>query len=294
MRTRAPKLTQIAGTLLDGIRKRHPVIHHLANFVTINDVAAATRAVGAMPIMALSPAEIEDVAARAHALVISLGTPTEERLRSIDLAVAVARRRAIPIIVDPVGAGASKLRTDAALKVIRAASRPIIRANPAEAAALVGEPADLRGVESVHSPDATILALNLVQDGGVAVITGPRDIVTDGALTLAIDNGHAWLAAMPGAGCMATALVGAFLAVAGVADVVTAAAAGIACFGLAGEQAAVRARGPGTLKPALLDVLFSMAAEELAAGIRCTPVPSLTRGTRRTPVTPARRRRATR
>lgn len=265
---------QVAARLLDDIRERRPIVHHLANFVTINDVAAATRAVGAMPIMAMSPAEVEEVVGRADALVISLGTPTAERLQAIDLAVAAARRRAIPIVIDPVGAGASKLRTTAALKVIHAAASPIIRANPAEAAALVDEIAQLRGVESASAPDANALAPRLIKDGGVAVITGPRDIVTNGARTLAIDNGHGWLAAMPGAGCMATAVVGAFVAVAGVADFVSAAAAGIACFGLAGERAAQHARGPGTLKPALIDSLFTMTAKELAAGMRCTRVPA--------------------
>ncbi|MDQ7842321.1 MAG: hydroxyethylthiazole kinase [Armatimonadota bacterium] len=273
------------GRLLDEIRRRRPIIHHLANFVTMNDVAAATRAVGAMPIMAMSPAEVEEVAGRADALVISLGTPTDDRLKAIDLAVTVARRRGIPVIIDPVGAGASGLRTERALAVIRAIPRPIIRANPAEAAALVGEAADLRGVESIGAADPAALALKLVREGGVAVITGRRDIITDGRRTLAVDNGHAWLAALPGAGCMATAVVGAFAAV-GSGDAVTAAAAGIASFGLAAEQAAGRARGPGTLKPALLDALFAMTGRELAAGMRCVPVTS--------PAAPPAPRRTTR
>jgi len=263
-----------AARLLDAIRTRRPIVHHLANFVTIADVAAATRAVGAMPIMAMSPSEIEDVTARADALVISLGTPTEERLRAINLAVTAARKRAIPIVIDPVGAGASKHRTEASLKVIRAATWPIIRANPAEAAALVGEAAELRGVESTGAPDPKAVGPKVIKDGGVAVITGPSDVVTNGTRTLVVDNGHPWLAAMPGAGCMATALIGAFVAVAGVADFVTAAAGGIACLGLAAERAAARARGPGTLKPALIDALFTMTAKDLAAGMRCRPVPA--------------------
>jgi len=282
-RRSAPPEAQAAARLLQEIRERRPVVHHLANFVTINDVAAATRAVGARPIMALSPAEVEEVTARAAALVISLGTPTADRLQAIDLAVAVARRRGIPIVLDPVGAGASTLRTEAARRVIRAAARLVIRANAAEAAALVGDAAELRGVDAAQAPDAATLAPRVAAAGGVAVITGARDIVTDGVRTLAVDNGHAWLAALPGAGCMATAVVGAFVAVAGAADVVTAAAGGIACVGVAAERAARRARGPGTLKPALLDALFTMTADELAAGMRCTPVPA-----------PAGDRRATR
>lgn len=263
-------LEDAAATLLEAIRDRRPVVHHIANFVTMNDVALITRAVGAEPIMAMSPREVAEIVRAADVLVVSLGTPTVERLRAIERAVAAAHRRAIPIVIDPVGAGASTLRTAAAKKTIRAARRPVIRANPAEAAAVVGDAATLRGVESDGVYDVPAIARKLVARGGVAAITGARDFITDGRQTLAVDNGHPWLAAMPGAGCMATALVGTFVAVAERTGVAAAAAAGLACFGLAAETAAQRAGGPGTLKPAIIDALYALTPDALRAGIRCT------------------------
>jgi hydroxyethylthiazole kinase len=261
-----------AGLLLE-LRRRRPVVHHLPNFVTMGDVAAVTRALGASPIMAMAPDEIPEVVGRADALVVNLGTPTAERLAAIERAVDAARPREIPVIVDPVGAGASAVRTEAARRVVAAAARPLIRANPAEAAALTGRKVALRGVEAAYCPEldeAVEIAASLAASGATAAVTGPRDVVTDGKRVLVLENGHPWLAAVVGAGCMASAAVGCFAAVNDQADLVTAAAAGLACFGLAAERAATRSSGPGTMKPHLVDALFAMTPEELAAGIRWT------------------------
>jgi len=262
---------ETAARLLAELRERRPVVHHLANFVTMSDVAAVTRALGAMPIMAMAPEEVQEVASSADAMVVSLGTPTTERLDAIERALAVARRRGIPVAVDPVGAGASKWRTEAARRIIRAVPRPVIRANPAEAAALAGKQARLRGVEAAESYDhdeVIEIAKLVVQSSCVAVITGPRDVITDSRRGFVVDNGHPWLAAMPGAGCMVTAVVGSFLGVADRADFVITAAAGLACFGLAAEKAASKASGPGSLKPQVIDALFAMTPDELQAGMK--------------------------
>ncbi len=259
-----------AAELLALIRQRRPVVHHLANFVTIADVAAATRAVGSLPIMAMAPEEIQEIVARADVLVVNLGTPTVGRLETITLAVREARERGLPIVIDPVGVGASRLRTEGAKKTLHAAGRAVVRANAAEAAALAGQPGNLRGVEAVGTADVAIVAAAVARLAGVAAITGPRDVITDGTQSLAVDNGHPWLRAVPGAGCMATALVGAFCAVAGPVGLVTAAASALACFGLAAERAAERAGGPGTLKSLLLDALFALEPDDLRAGMRCT------------------------
>ncbi len=263
-----------AAGLLAAIRERRPLVHHLTNFVTMSDVAAVTRALGASPVMAMAPEEVQEVAAQADALVINLGTPTAERLRAVDLALQAARAKAVPIVIDPVGAGMSRLRTETSLNVIRAAGRPVVRANPAEAAALTGELDRVRGVDAVGEFDVIDLATRLSALGAVAAVTAPRDIVTDGRRVLAIDNGHPWLAAMPGAGCMVTAVVGIFLTVADLADFVTATAAALACFGLAAERARGQARGPGSLKAALLDALFTLPPGELEAGMKCTLLPA--------------------
>lgn len=291
-RTRdAERLRAQAADLLAALRERRPVVHHLPNLVTAADVAAAARALGAMPIMAVSPDEVEEVTASADALVVSLGTPTAERLQAIEQAVRVARRRGVPTVIDPVGAGASRLRTAAARRVVATASWPVIRANPAEAQALVGPPGRvgrpvraLRGVEASRLytvGEMRALAAALVRAGGVAALTGPADVVADGRRVLVVHNGHPWLAAMPGAGCMATAVVGAFVAVADRADFLTAAAAGLSCFGAAAEEAARRAGGPGTLKSLLIDVLAAMTPQALAARMRVQVIPAGTAPRRR-------------
>ncbi len=262
-----------AEELLARIRERRPLIHHLANFVTIRDVAVTTRVMGALPVMAIAPEEVGEIVARADALVVSLGTPTRHRLEAILLAVRVARDRGLPIVFDPVGVGASRFRTESAAQIVEIAGRIIVRANPAEAAALVGKPAALKGVEAV-GPDGDVfsVASALARRVGIAAVTGPRDVITDGTQTIAVDNGHPWLRAVVGAGCMATAVVGAFCAVADPAEWVLAGAAALAYFGLSAERAARQARGPGTLVPILLDELFALTPEELRLGMRATDV----------------------
>jgi hydroxyethylthiazole kinase len=265
------RIEEVSAALLGFIRERRPVIHHLANFVSMRDVALVTRALGAFPIMAMAPEEVEEVVINADALVVNLGTPTADRLEAIHRVVPVARARGLPIIVDPVGVGGSRLRTSAAKAILAAAGRTVIRANSAEAAGLVGLPGVLRGVEAV-SQDANptaIAAAVAAQFRAVVAVTGARDIIADGVRTVAIDNGHPWLAAVTGAGCMATAVIGTFCAVAP-SDLVGACACALGCFGLASERAASRAGGPGTLLPLLVDALFALTPTDLRAGIRST------------------------
>ncbi len=266
-----PPIEEVAAALLRFIRERRPVIHHLANFVSMRDVALVTRALGALPVMAMAPEEVEEVVTNADAVVINLGTPTADRLEAIRRVVPVARAKGLPIIVDPVAAGGSRLRTSAAKAILVAAGQAVIRANSAEAAALVGLPAHLRGVEAV-SQDANptaIAAAVAAQFRGVVAVTGARDIITDGARTIGIDNGHPWLATITGAGCMATAVIGAFCAVTPT-ELLDACACALGCFGLAAERAASRAGGPGTLLPLLIDALFALTPTDLRAGIRWT------------------------
>ncbi len=270
---RAVDAPSVASELLSRIREQRPLIHLLANFVTMRDVAMITRVLGALPIMAMAPEEVEEIATRADGLVVNLGTPTRQRLEAISLAVRVARDRGLPIVFDPVGVGASQFRTESAVRIVQTAGRLIVRANPAEAAALVGKPAALKGVESVGPEgDAVGVAIALARRMGIGAVTGARDIVTDGTRTIAVDNGHPWLRAVVGAGCMATAAVGAFCAVADPGERVLAAVAGLACFGLAAERAAQQARGPGSLVPIMLDELFALTPADLRAGVRCTDV----------------------
>ncbi|MDI6773689.1 MAG: hydroxyethylthiazole kinase, partial [bacterium] len=139
-----------AAVLLAALRKQRPLVHHLTNFVTMQAVASATRALGALPVMAMAGDDAEEVAAAADALVLNLGTPTPERLEVMLAAGRVATVRSIPIVLDPVGAGATRYRTVAAGRLLDELRVTVVRANPGEAAALLGRSGFVRGVETVE------------------------------------------------------------------------------------------------------------------------------------------------
>jgi hydroxyethylthiazole kinase len=257
-------------TLLSAVRSRRPLVHVFANFVTMQAVASATRAIGALPVMALAGPDAEEMAGQADALVLSLGTPTADRLDAMHAAGRRAAARAVPIVLDPVGVGTTTFRTTAARGLLAHLPVAVIRANRGEAAALLGQAGQVRGVESVApEPDgsAVLLASRLAAAyGGVAAVTGPSDEVADPERVVLVEHGHPWMAAVSGAGCMAAALIGAFCAVGG--DRLTATAAALTCFGLAAEIAAGRAAGPGTLVCALLDALYHLDVDTTRHPIR--------------------------
>lgn len=256
--------------VLTRLRAQRPLIHHLTNSVVMNDTANITLHIGALPVMAQAPEEVAEIAAGAQAIVVNLGTLTAERLESIFIAGSMANRRGIPIVFDPVGAGASSWRTVSALRVLDELRIAVVRCNRAEAAALVGEIGAIRGVEDVGAESAEqrlALAHSLARRfHTTAAITGPRDIVSDGHRLLSVDNGHPLLATITGSGCMATTLVACCAVVEN--DTVVAAATALAAFGLAAERAAQAAQGPGSFKVALFDQVYNLSAADLAVGAR--------------------------
>jgi hydroxyethylthiazole kinase len=254
-----------AGVIADGLaslRARRPLIHHLANFVTMHLVASTTRALGAAPVMAMDPDDAAAMVEHADVLVISLGTPTSQRIAAMFAAGRRAAARGIPIVLDPVGVGATPLRTALAERLFGELPITVVRANRGEAAALMGRPGAVRGVETRHGDalDGRALAEAVArQRRCVAAVSGPIDYVAGEARAVSVSNGHPWLDAATGAGCAVTAAVGAFCAVSD--DYVLATAAGLACFGVAAEAAAQDARGPGTLMPGLLDALYHLTPD---------------------------------
>jgi hydroxyethylthiazole kinase len=261
---------------LTRVRERRPLVHHLANFVTMHLVAAATRALGALPVMAMSAGDAEAAAEQADAIVLSLGTPTDDRVHAMLAAGRRAADRKIPIVLDPVGAGGTPARTMLAERVLRELPITVVRANRGEGAALAGLNGRVRGVEAESDgrdartdPRAAAAALARTRRC-IAAITGPVDHIAGeaGAVAVAVSNGHPWLEAMTGAGCIATAVVGAYCAV--LDDHFAATAAGLACFGAAAEAAARASRGPGTLAPALLDALYHLTPDDARRAARVT------------------------
>lgn len=263
-----PALIDTIAELHVRVRERRPLVHCLTNFVTLNDVANVLLAFGALPVMASAIEEVAEMADQADALVLNLGTPSRERIEAMLVAGQAAQRHGIPVVVDPVGVGATSFRVAAAKRLLEEAHPAIVRGNAAEVARLAGRPAASRGVESVGEADVaqqTEAAQALARQRRLVVAaTGARDIVTDGTQTLAVDNGHLLLRDITGAGDMATALVAALAAVE--PDRLLAAAGALVLFGLAAERAAATAGGPGGFRIGLFDALYNLTVQEVVEG----------------------------
>jgi hydroxyethylthiazole kinase len=257
-------VTITPGASLERLRTTKPLIHQITNYVVMNETANATLALGALPVMAHAPEEVEEMVALAGALVLNIGTLSAHWVDAMLKAGRAATERGIPIVLDPVGAGATKYRTETAKRILDEVRVTVVRGNAGEIATLVGVAAEVRGVESI---DAGGDAAGLARQAGAALgavvsVTGPVDHVSDGNESIAIENGHPLMASITGTGCMSSALTGCFLAV-NADRPLAAAAEALAAFGVAGERAAVGARGPGSFHVALYDALAALDPETL-------------------------------
>ena len=248
------------------IRAAHPLVHCISNIVTANDCANLALAVGASPMMAQAPEEMDQIAALAGAVVLNTGTPDKAKFAAACRAGAAANRCGTPVVLDPVGVGASAWRLEhigALLKEVRPA---IVRVNDGEAAALLGlEPAE-HGVDSLAAPqNAAARAAALAQRlGAVVLLSGVEDLVTDGTVVLRVQGGNDRMRMVTGAGCMLSVLCGAFAAAQ--PDAPLAAAAGASLFWkLCAARAGQDAPGPGTLRARLMDCAAALTDEDLTA-----------------------------
>jgi hydroxyethylthiazole kinase len=258
-----------AGDSLRRLRETKPLVHQITNYVVMNETANATLALGALPVMAHAREEVEEMAAIAGALVLNIGTLSPHWVEAMLLAGRVANDRGTPVVLDPVGAGATTYRTETAKRILDAIDVTVLRGNAAEVATLVGVDAEVRGVESIAGggDPADLARQTARQLGVVASVTGPVDHVSDGETVIAIANGHPMLAAITGTGCISSALTGCFLAVNREAPLAAAAEALVA-FGVAGEDAAIGAKGPGSFHVALYDELAALDPVTLDARAR--------------------------
>ena len=249
------------GATLRDLRAGRPLVHHITNYVVMNETANATLALGALPVMAHAPQEVEEMAAAAGALVLNIGTLSDHWVDAMLLAGKATRG---PIVLDPVGAGATRYRTETAARLLDELDIAVVRGNAAEVATLAGREAEIRGVESIGTDDSSAeLAKEAARTLGTVVsVTGPTDHVSDGERVIAIQNGHELLGTVSGTGCMSTAVTGAFLA-ARPAEPLEAAAEALVAFGAAGEDAAREAKGPGTFHAALYDALYNLDPDSL-------------------------------
>jgi hydroxyethylthiazole kinase len=246
------------GADLAAIRERKPLVHQITNYVVMNETANATLSLGALPVMAHAIQEVEEMASVAGALVLNIGTLSVRWIEAMLLAARAANRAGAPVVLDPVGAGATTLRTETAQRVLADCEIAVVRGNQAEVATLAGRQAEIRGVESIGAADSAAELAKVAASalGCVVSVTGPVDHVSDGVRTIAVSNGHELLATVSGTGCMSTAITGCFLAV--VDRPLEAAAEALVAFGVAGEDAARDAKGPGTFHANLYDALYNL------------------------------------
>lgn len=253
---------------LAAVRSQHPLIHSMTNFVVMNETANAILAVGGSPVMSDAIDEAADFASMASALVLNIGTLYPSSVEAMVVAGKAANRCGKPVVFDPVGAGATALRTEAARRILSEVRVSILRANQGEAMAVAGMDGRVRGVDSASDvEDFAMVAADIARRIGCPVaVTGKTDVITDGNTTYLCHNGHPMLQNITGTGCTVTALTACFVSAA--PDVLTGATSALAFFGLCGELAAAESRGPGSFEVALRDRLFTVGQEELMAGVR--------------------------
>jgi hydroxyethylthiazole kinase len=209
------EITLSTGADLTAIRERKPLVHQITNYVVMNETANATLALGALPVMAHAREEVEEMAAIAAALVLNIGTLSPPWVEAMLAAGRAANSAGVPVVLDPVGAGATTYRTETARRLLEEVDVAVVRGNAAEIATLAGREAEIRGVESIGASDsAAELARAAAQElGTVAAVTGAVDQVSHGEETVGSAIGDRVLARITGSGCIASAITGAFLAV---------------------------------------------------------------------------------
>jgi hydroxyethylthiazole kinase len=251
-------------SVIEKIKSSKPLVHHITNWVTIYDCANITRCIGALPVMAHAIEESNEMTGIAQSLVLNIGTLTPNLVDSMISAGKKANELGIPVVLDAVGVGATKLRTDKAKEILSKVKVSILKGNAGEIGTLAEMKAEVKGVESM-GVDGEIreIAKNLAKRYGLTVVvTGKEDVVSDGDKTYFVSNGHDMMGSIVGTGCMLASVIGAFAAVE--RDYAKASAYALVCFGIAGELAAEKAKGPGTYKEMFYDELYGLNEDKIS------------------------------
>lgn len=269
--------------LITKVQQAKPLVHNMTNVVVTNFTANGLYALGASPVMAYAPEEVKEMAAQAGALVLNIGTLSVELVDAMIVAGQAANAAGVPVLLDPVGAGATKLRTESSLRILREVRVSLLRGNAAEIAQLLGENLAIKGVDAGDNSDADQAAIArkaAKQFGLVAAVTGKEDVITDGNTCRVISGGDALLTQVTGTGCLLTSVLGAFAAVE--PDLVRAGTAGLAFYGAAASRAAERtaALGPGSFQIAFLDELAKLHPHSLKGHASVTELSAVEAGGR--------------
>ncbi|MGL5257060.1 MAG: hydroxyethylthiazole kinase [Proteocatella sp.] len=267
------------GKMLGNVRTMGPLVHNITNYVTVNDCANILIACGGAPIMADDALEVEEITSICSALNINIGTLNQRTIESMVLAGKKSNELSHPIVLDPVGAGASKLRTDTANRLLQEVKFSVIRGNISEIKTLAlgsgttkGVDADISDVVTAENMDSVIAFAKsfAAKMDCVIVITGAIDIVTDKEKAYVISNGHPMMSEITGSGCMLSAVLGAFIG-ANKENILEASASAVCTMGLCGEMAFARLKecdGNSTYRNYLIDEIYNLNEEVLKEGAK--------------------------
>ena len=254
-------------TILEKIKRDKPLVHHITNYVTVNDCANIVLALGGSPVMADDKKEVEEMVSIASALVLNIGTLNERTIEAFILAGKRANELGVPVILDPVGVGATTLRNQTVERILKEVKLSVLRGNMSEIKKIYGIDASTRGVDSIDSTleGGIEIAAELAKRlACIVAITGAVDIISDGTRVFSISNGHPILSSVTGTGCMSSSLIG--LCCGTGEGSLYGAIAGIMIMGLAGEKAQVRLKdyeGLGSFKVYLMDAISSFSIDDI-------------------------------
>lgn len=249
---------------LRAIRSQKPLVHNITNYVSMDIAANVLLAQGASPAMLHASEEVEDFGQIISALVLNIGTLSPNWVISMRQAQRIANARKIPVVLDPVGTGATPYRTGVATRLLRGGVKAV-RGNATEILALAGQALGVtKGADSTDSVEAAKdAAIKLAREyAAVIAVSGDIDFITDGDRQISVGGGHPMMTQITALGCSLTSTVGAFCAVE--PDAFLATAGACAFFGVAGSRAATLAKGPGSLRVEFMDLLHTLSPEEVA------------------------------
>lgn len=267
------------GTCLENVRKTVPLVHNITNYVTVNDVANVLLACGASPIMSDEPKDVEDITAICGGLNINIGTLNQQTIEGMYAAGRKANELCHPILLDPVGAGASALRTDTAVRLMEELKLTAIRGNISEIKTLALGSGTTKGVDADVADAVTEEKLDgavafakefAKKSGCIAAITGAIDLLSDSETCYVIRNGRPEMGKITGTGCQLSGMMTAFVT-ANPGNVLEAAAAAVCAMGLAGEigwSRMTEGDGNSTYRNRIIDAVYNMDGEILDKGAK--------------------------
>ncbi|MED3648762.1 hydroxyethylthiazole kinase [Halalkalibacterium halodurans] len=250
---------------IEMLRKSNPLIHCMTNVVVTNFTANGLLAVGASPVMAYAKEEVADMAKVANALLLNIGTLSAESIDNMIIAGKAANKAGTPVVLDPVGAGATAFRTESCKRILKEVDVTIVRGNGGEIATLSDQAGTVKGVDGSIDSDPVELAKHAANVlNSAVVVTGEVDVVTDGTGTVRGYNGHPWLTKVVGTGCLSGAIVAAFASLK-TDDLLEVIGYGLVAYGVAAEKAyeETKAKGYGSFQTAFLNQLGRLTDEDV-------------------------------